>query len=301
MDNFKKKVPPLNSLVALEATVRHRSITLAAKELGVSQAAVSRSIAVLEADLGVLMFVRRHRSIEPTSECILLAETLSRSFSDITQVIDAVRTSARVDVVTIGTTLPFATLWLLPRLSGLRKAFPSAHIRLVSQDARVNLNAGEADVAVRFGVGPFEDAEIVGATPDNVYPVCSRSFADQLDSPERFFLEPAGLIEHNTPKGVWGSWTQWFARAEIAVRLPPAVLHFNHYTDALEAAKAGQGVALGWNILVKRYIEDGSLIRLGDRTVVPDGCYNVIVPLQRKRKHLVDEIARWMVEHLTAD
>src|SRR4051812_28404497 len=102
--NFRKKLPSLTALVALEATIRHRSVTAAAKELGVTQAAVSRQIAVLEEEFGKPLFSRGHRTIEPTSSCSILGSALAESFANIADAVDAVRANAS-DVVTIGATI----------------------------------------------------------------------------------------------------------------------------------------------------------------------------------------------------
>lgn len=298
MENFRKNVPSLNALVALEAAVRNRSFTLAARELGVTQAAVSRQISILEDELGVQLFVRRHRMVDPMPSCLLLADTLSRCFSDIRQGVDLVRAEIGSQVVTIGTSVAFATLWLMPKLTEFRAQFPSVQIRLVSQDSRSNLKMTEVDVAVWFGTPPFDNGCVVGTRPDLIFAVCSPGVASRFETAEHFFRSPSDLIEQDTASWEWNSWKKWFAQAGLAVKVPRATLHCNHYTDALEAARAGQGIALGWDILVRRYIADGSLVRLGDRAVSPDEHYNVIVPSQRTRNGLNERVALWLLEKL---
>jgi LysR family glycine cleavage system transcriptional activator len=296
LTSFRKNVPSLNALVALEAAVRHRSMTLAASELGVTQAAVSRQIGALEADLGIPLFVRKHRSIEPTPNCLLLASSLSNSFAAISQSVDLVRSPTRGAILTIGATLAFSTLWLLPRLNEFRERFPSLQIRLLSQDARIDLKSGEVDVAVRFGVPPFEDAEVIASKTDVIFPVCAPAFAERFETPEAFLRSPADLIEHDVSDRGWHSWASWFARAGAKAPTPSPSLRFNHYTDALEAAKAGQGVVLGWNVLVSRFLEDGSLVRLGDASIIPDGRYNVVVPSHVKKTSISSLAAEWLAQ-----
>ena len=72
---FRKRLPSLTALVTLEAVLRRKSFTLAASELGVTQAAVSRQIAALEEELGQPLFLRKHRAIEPTAACVSLGAT----------------------------------------------------------------------------------------------------------------------------------------------------------------------------------------------------------------------------------
>jgi LysR family transcriptional regulator, glycine cleavage system transcriptional activator len=295
---FRKNVPSLNALVALEAAARHKSITLAAAELGVTQAAVSRQISALELELGTQLFVRKHRSIEPTSNCLLLASSLANSFSAISESVDLVRSSNRSETVTIGATLAFSTLWLLPRLTEFRKRFPSVQIRVVSQDSRIQLASGEIDVAIRFGTPPFEDAEVIASKADTIFPVCSPEYAKRLDDTAHFYDLQTDLIANDVSDREWYSWVDWFSRAGIKLPVPKPSLRFNHYADALQAARAGQGIALGWNVLVKNFLDDGSLVRLGELVVTPEGRYNVLVPKRAKRMPIRDVAAEWLANSL---
>lgn len=298
MVGFRKNVPSLNALVALEAAARHKSITLAAAELSVTQSAVSRQISALEAELGTKLFVRKHRSIEPTSNCLLLASSLANSFSAISESVDLVRSSNRSETVTIGATLAFSTLWLLPRLSEFRQRFPSVQMRVVSQDARFQLESGEVDVAIRFGIPPFEDADVIASRPDTIFPVCSPEYAKRLDNVAHFYNADAELIANDVSERTWYSWGDWFARAGIKAHVPKPTLRFNHYADALQAARAGQGIMLGWNVLVNSFLQDGSLVRLGDLVVTPEGRYNVLVPKRAKRMAIREIAAEWIASNL---
>jgi LysR family transcriptional regulator, glycine cleavage system transcriptional activator len=296
--SFRKKVPSLNALVALEAAARHRSITLAADELGVTQAAVSRQVSALELELGTQLFLRKHRSIEPTPSCLLLASSLASSFAAISDSVDLVRSSNRSEIVTIGATLAFSTLWLLPRLTEFRERFPSVQIRVVSQDSRIHLTSGEVDVAIRFGTPPFEDGEVVASKADVIFPVCSLEYAKRLHDVDHFYEARVDLIASDVSDRDWYSWVDWFSRAGIKLPVPKPSLRFNHYYDSLQAARAGQGIALGWDLLVRNFLDDGSLVRLGELVVAPEGRYNIVVPRRAKRSAIRDIAAEWLANSL---
>lgn len=295
--SVRDTLPSLNALLVLEAAVRHRSFTAAAAELGVTQAAVSRQVALLEEQLGTSLFVRRHRAVEPTPPCQLLASSLAVSFANIAESVDAVRASKREDTVTIGATLAFSTLWLLPRLSAFRARYPSAQIRVMSQDARIALSTGDIDLIVRFGTPPFDDGLVLASRGDMVFPVCAPEYARRLgDAPSP--LLTGDLIAHDAPERSWYSWPAWSRRAGLSTAPARPALRFNHYVDALQAARAGQGIALGWGVMVQGYLDDGSLVRLGDAIVAAEGRYNVVVPVRRKPNPLRDVLAEWLAEHL---
>jgi len=297
---IRKHLPSLNALLVLEAAVRHRSFTAAAVELGVTQAAISRQVALLEEQLGTPLFARRHRAVEPTPQCLLLASSLAISFANIAESVEMVRSAKRQEAVTIGATLAFSTFWLLPRLGEFRKRYPSAQIRVVSQDSRINLGTGEVDVVVRFGMPPFDDGLVVASRADEVFPVCSPDYARRVSDPDTAFGDAGhDLIGQDVPERSWYTWSDWFSRAGIAARHVEPNLGFNHYTEVLQAARAGHGVALGWGLLVQGYMDDGSLIRLGDAAVSAEGRYNVLVPARRKPHPQRDVFVEWLAGSLS--
>lgn len=297
--NFKRKLPSLTALVALEAVVRHRSVTLAARELGVTQAAVSRQVAALELEFGTELFVRGHRAIEPTSACAALANTLADSFGEITRGVEALRASLGTEVVTIGATVAFTTFWLLPRLADFRRLYPNIQIRLVSQDSKLNLAGGEVDVAIRYGVPPFGDCNVLGSRGDEIMPVCSPAYAQRL-SENGSWQAGCELIEFDTGEKGWYTWRDWFARTGSKAAMPRPSLRFSHYTEAIAAARAGQGVALGWGLLVETFIDDGSLVRIGATSLVADGQHNVVAPLKPSHALLTTLAGNWMTDALNA-
>lgn len=296
---IRKPLPSLNALLVLEAAARHRSFTAAAVELGVTQAAISRQVASLEDQLGTPLFVRRHRAVEPTPPCQLLASSLAISFANIAQSVETVRSTKRQEAVTIGATLAFSTFWLLPRIAEFRERYPSAQIRVVSQDSRINLAAGEVDLAVRFGVPPFDDGLVVASRADKVFPVCAPDYARKLDGVNAFAEGGYELIEHEVPDRSWYTWSDWFSRARIPARHVQPTLSVRHFTEALQAARAGHGIALGWGALVQGYLEDGSLVRVGDAVVEAEGRYNVLVPMHRKTHPLRDIFVEWLAGSLS--
>lgn len=296
----RQTLPSLNALVALEAAVRHRSFTQAAAELGVTQAAVSRHVSGLEEELRVQLFVRKHRAIEPTPACVLLAATLSRSLDSIADSVDMVRTERTQPSVTIGATMAFSSFWLLPRLADFRKLYPAAQIRVISQDARIALGNGDVDVIVRFGNPPFDDGTVVASRPDEVFPVCAPQYARGLEEwPAALGSRSLELIEQVAVDRTWYSWQEWLLRAGLSSASTLPRLRLNQYTEVIQAACSGQGVALGWQTLIERHLAEGSLVRVGNSVVTAEGRYNVVLPLRRKPHPLRDVLVEWLADSIS--
>ena len=297
---IRKAFPSLNALLVLESAARLRSFTAAAQELAVTPAAVSRQVAMLEEELGAPLFVRRHRAIEPTPQGQLLASSLSSSFAGITESVELFRARNPQPTVTIGATTGVSALWLLPRMGALRTRFPGAQIRLVSQDSRSNLDAGELDALVRFGNPPFDDGQTLASRTDLVFPVCSPAYRDRLEAAAKRFPAGADLIANDIPDRSWFTWGDWFGRAGISADHAQATLQFSHYTEVLDAARAGHGVALGWGFLVDALLKQGALVRLGEVAVQPEGRYNLVVPWRPKRDPLREALIDWLAQSLAS-
>ncbi|MCS4094032.1 LysR substrate-binding domain-containing protein [Rhizobium sp. BK176] len=293
--SFRRRIPSLTGLMMLEAVLRYRSFTAAAAELGVTQAAVSRQIAALEQELGVPMFVRKHRAIEPTPACLMLGATLAQSLSNIADTVDVVRSSQQ-DVVSIGATVAFSSFWLLPRLADLRRQNPGVQFRVVSQDARIDLDAGGIDIAIRYGIPPFTDAKVVASQADVIIPVCSPDYLARRAAPG--LSDADEFIETDAQDRSWLSWSQWSDETGRNLRVKPT-LRFNHYTESIAAARAGQGVALGWSLLIQTFLDDGTLVALEADELPTADRYNVLLPLRTRRTFAAEHAAKWLGEALT--
>ncbi len=287
---FRRRLPSLTGLLMLEAVLRHKSFTAAAGELDVTQAAVSRQIALLEDELGQPMFLRKHRAIEPTAACLTLGSSLAQSFANIVDAIEAIKASSQ-DVVTIGATVAFSSFWLLPRLADFRDRNPGIQIRVISQDTKIDLDSGEVDILIRYGLPPFNDGTVIASRGDVIVPVCSPEyFKRRIAGP---LSEKDDFIETDAVDRSWLSWTHWLAKSGAAFEARPS-LRFNHYTETIFAARAGQGVALGWSALVQTFLDDGTLVALDDSKLMDEGRYNVLLPLKARRTMAGDQAAAWL-------
>lgn len=296
--HFRRKLSSLTALVALEAVARHRSISAAAREIGVTQAAVSRQIAALEEDFGRPLFVRAHRAVQPTAECLILGRALADNFYGMAEAIDAMRTTSK-EMVTIGAPVAFSHLWLVPRLLRFRALHPATAFRVVSRDDRIDLEGGEADMVIRFGRGPFPDGEVVAQAQDVILPVCAPDYAAHRDLsafPDCAF----DLIEQDVPDRSWYRWADWFAQTGTRPRQATATLRFTYFTDTLAAARSGAGIAMGWRMLLGNDLSTGALVRVGGQEIISPAAYNLVVATGRKISSQAELLKVWLARDLTS-
>lgn len=255
-------LPPLGRLRPFEAAARRESFSLAADELGMTQTAVSKQIAALERDLGISLFERRNRAVFLTSEGRRLAHVVSHALADIASEIAALKGYRRSGELVLHCQLCEAFYWLMPRLAGFHERHPGVELRVVSSLNPLTDTAEAFDLAIQTSGRASGSARLVFTAADDIFPVCAPSLVAEEDLP----LEPGRLtafplLAHAVAPQDWMDWDGWFASLGVSSKSRPRRVPFDSYPLALQAAVAGQGVALGWRRTTEAMIAEGKLIR----------------------------------------
>src|SRR5688572_27497554 len=235
-----RRLPPLTALRAFEAAARHLSFKHAAAELSLTPTAISHQVRQLEDHLGVRLFVRGTRRVDLTAAGQSLFPALRDGFDAMARAVQAVRPGTQTRALVLSTTMAFASRWLLQRLARFAAAHPRIALHLHTSDEPVDLQGGAAQLAVRYGPGSYPGLNCVPLLPSRFAPVCApglrvRGMQDLARVPLigfKWFRRDAA-----TP-----DWPLWFERAGCAP--VPRQLHFSDEVHAIQAAIAGQGVAL---------------------------------------------------------
>jgi len=237
----------LDLLRAFRAAGAHLSFTRAARELFVTQSAVSHSVHALEEQLGQALFHRVNRTLKLT----YAGEALYRATDDAFNLIDAAtdRLVASGRSLGVTTTAALASLWLVPRLPDFAQANPDTDVRIVASNDRIDLEREHLNLAIQF-VPPWEtppDAERLVEYLQ--FPVCSPTLARSRNNPLR---APADLARHvrldfetivyGRP---WYDWEQWSNAKQLGSITPARTMRFSHYDQVIQAAINGSGVAIG--------------------------------------------------------
>jgi len=296
MRNTRYQVPPLEPLLAFEAAARHLSFTRAGEELFLTQSAVSRQIQQLEGNLGGKLFERRTRALLLTENGRALYRVAQEVLQKLHDSAEQLRGATQARTVMLSTTPGFASLWLIPRLAGFTRDHPDIDVRISASNDRVDLERAGIDIAVRYV--PPESAE--GATllfGEEVLPVCSPALAADLRKP---LIEPADLRHHvllhlDDTAAAWLDWNLWLHALDLRSMQPAGTLHFNQYDQLVQAAIAGQGIALGRMPLMRQLLRDGRLTAPFGKTVVSTRAYFLLRSARGERKPEVGAFAAWLL------
>jgi LysR family transcriptional regulator, glycine cleavage system transcriptional activator len=268
----------LLALRAFEAAARHLSFTNAAHELHVSQAAVSRHVRVLEADLGRQLFRRLHRQVELTAPGKRLASELAAGFSQIWRAVEAVRDTP-AQRLRISVEPGFAARWLVPRFGRFTAAHPEIEVDLESSNELRTIGR-DTDVAIRFL--PSASRKPKGRARRLFTYTGFPVIASGTRAGRPRWRSDSDVLAFRLLHDDDGSeWRRWFDAAGLDGFNAAKHLHFNDSSLALTATLRGQGVALTAPSYVGSQLRSGRLTRIG-RTEINFGDYWLLEARDRR-------------------
>jgi LysR family glycine cleavage system transcriptional activator len=255
-----RTLPSLNALRAFEAAGRLLSVQLAAEELHVTPAAVSRHIKLLEGQLGVTLFGRGHRSISLTPMGERYLVDIARAFEGMRIATVNLTESQRRRHLKIRAYTTFSRNWLIPRLSSFHAQHPDIEVILTTSLQPVDFKGDDVDAAIRLSHAPSSDIGFDRLVPNELVPVCSpeflRAHPDLTDeTPEALRKVP---LLHSLARRE--DWAKWLDAAGVKRVNPLGGLSYESSVLAYFAATQGHGVAIAQRVLITEDLDCGRLV-----------------------------------------
>lgn len=294
MSRRHHSLPPLNALAAFEAAARHGSLTRAAGEMNVTAGAVSKQVKALEREIGRPLFLRLHRALQLTPEGQTVALALTDAFERVAATLKQVGRADLARSVSIGTTMAFAQLWLMPRLGDFWTSHQDIVVDHIISDRTEELARPDVDLRVRYGDGAWPEEQSTLLFGDRIVAVAAPSFLARHTLRTARELAEVQLL---SVEGVDWSWTTWaeFLRAAGVNSRRLNVRRFNSYVIAMQAAQDGQGVALGWMSLVRPLLARKVLIQIANLEMAAPQSFYLTWPARRGLKPEAQILRDWML------
>ena len=289
-------LPPLQMLVVFESSARHLSFTGAARELGTTQPAISQQVKALEGFLNAPLFRRVYRGVELTDAGHMLLKTTQASFSDIRKTVSFIRQKQTTPRLHVATDFAFAAYWLMPRLPEFRKQYPDIEIRLHTAQSNADVALQDIDLAIVFSDGVHKGLVTEKLFEEEVFPVCSpRLLAEHGPFKTLDDITQAPLLKlHARPDEKWMVWERLFAQHNAAWSPAHTMMEFDNYTLLVQAAIAGQGIALGWRSLVDDMLQNQLLVAFPDFTTHSSNGYFTAIPPAKIDDLTVQRFKDWL-------
>lgn len=297
MDNFRRLLPSASSLIVFEAAGRFQNFTRAAKELGMTQAAVSHAVRNLEDQLGTSLFHRVHRSVVLTEAGERFHADVTLGLSRIQKSAEDIRAKGRESNVTLAASTAFASMWMLPRLAKLRTDLPDIDLRIQTSMRDIDLDEEPIPLAVRGGnpsLWPRYHTALLAEEVVNA--VATPAFIEAHGFPQT----PQDLLRHNLihleePIRRACDWSEWFASAGCAYPHQGKRLAINDYVLVLQAVLSGEGIALGWHHLIAPQIRSGALVPVGGHVLRTGQAFYIVWPQSRELGSQARRVRDWLL------
>jgi len=298
-------LPPLGGLRAFEAAARHLSFKLAAAELGVTPTAISHQIKLLERHCKQLLFRRRPRPLALTSAGEQLFPVICDGFKSFVDALSAIREDRSGERLRITATNAFAARWLLPRLPQWRAAYPNLKLDIIGTDSVLNLESGEADVAIRYARRPPRGLQSIELVRDRFNVVASPKLVGET----ALYLSPSGLARYPLIEAAWPptdaaapTWRQWQLAARKNNKTVPNLaalvsVNFHEELHAIEAVVAGQGIAICSDVLIGPELKSGKLRRVS-RITLPGYGFYIVSRANHSKRAAIAAFVDWAVANV---
>ena len=290
----------LNALPVFEEAARVNSFTRAAKTLGMAQPSVSRFIANLEEQLGVVLFDRRHNKVSLTPEGEQFFEATKLGLGHIRLAIENLDKTVAANILTILCTQDFAHLWFLSRRSSLMAHLPGYEIHLSTTDTLADQSSQNSDIEILFGRGDWKNKESHLLFDEVVFAACSPGFASHhnLTGPNLTLqsIQDLPLLVQDRGEMGWMDWQSWFTYFGGEFVFSKDQYIFNNYALALLAAMEGKGIALAWDGLTDSHLSNNWLVALDGMRIRTGRGYHLVFspsnPVAEGLRHWAAEIVQ---------
>ncbi len=292
-------MPPLAAVRVFEAAARLENFTAAANELGMTQAAVSYQVKLLEERLKAPLFLRERGRAVLTPLGAKLLPGLTQAFDTIEAAFASQREEDEA-LLTIATTRTFANAWLVWRLGAFQLDHPDLGVRLVTDGKLADLNAGEADIAIRAGQGQWDGLEAERLLPIDYTPMCSPGFLARVEAQLGRKVEPADLptLPMLSPQDDW--WDNWLCAAGVASEGRPkrGGLRLDSQADEANAAMSGQGFVMLTPYFWRNDLAEGKLVQPFPLTTEGNFGYWLAMPPARKSVPKIRRFREWLLREI---
>ena len=301
MRELRRLIHSPHHLFVFEVCGRLLSFTRAAEELGVSQPAVSLAIRQLEQAIGQDLFARRHRAIQLTEAGVRFYSEVSSSLERLLQAAREVNRGDDADLVTLSISTAFANYWVMPRMTRLHRSHPNIDLRLQVVDKDVDLEYENVSLGIRRGRGGWPGYESASIAREEIFAVASPAYLAANPRPKSI----EDLLEHQfihleEPFRPRPKWRDWFESFGVEFVDRGEGLRLNDYALVIQAAMAGEGVAIGWRHVTESLIKKRLLVPVLPQSWITGEEFHLIWSDRTELSASAQRVRNWIIEESKA-
>jgi LysR family transcriptional regulator, glycine cleavage system transcriptional activator len=290
-----RRLPPLSAVRVFDAAARHENFTAAAAELGMTQAAVSYQIRLLEERLGLSLFARTKGRVSLTEAGRRLAPLVGSAFDTLDDAFSGLLADDS-GILSISAAQSLASEWLAPRLGAFQVRHSDLAVRLSTDNRLVDFTTGEFHAAIRTGRGDWSGLKCHFLFRLNFSPICSPEFQAEhkLERPEQLLDVP-----RLSAQDVW--WRDWLSQAGVDCPddAPAAGLQLDNQVMEANAVRAGSGIALMTPMFWRMELATGRLVQPFPGVLVTDHSHWLVYPEARRAQPKIAAFREWLLKQVS--
>ena len=289
-----RRLPPLSAIRVFDAAARHENFTAAAAELGMTQAAVSYQVRLLEERLGLSLFARAKGRVTLTEAGKRLGPLVGSAFDTLDDAFSGLLADDSA-ILSISAAQSIASEWLAPRLGAFQVRHPDLAVRLSTDNRLVDFTTGEFHAAIRAGRGDWSGLKCHFMFRMCMTPICSPQFQAEhrLERPEQLLDVP-----RLSPQDVW--WRDWLACAGVQcpADMPSGGLELDNQVMEANAVRAGSGIALMTPMFWRMELATGRLVQPFPQILITDRSHWLVYPEARRTQPKIAAFREWLLKEV---
>lgn len=287
----RRLLPSTSMLVAFDAAARTGSFSAAARELNLTQGAISRQIQALEYQLDVVLFKRARKAVGLTEVGNVYAREIHTALQTIRTASLNAMTNPLSGILNLAILPTFGTRWLMPRFPVFLEKHPDITVNFVTRLSPFDFHNENLHAAIHYGSPDWQDTNATFLMGEQVVPVCTAEFRKQhrLQYPEDLAAVPLLHLASRT-----GAWGDWFQLNNIAIPKEQG-MRFEQFSIVTQAAVAGLGAALLPKFLIQSELDRGELVVILDMPLASSSGYYLITPADKSKYAPVAAFRDWLL------
>lgn len=290
---MRRKIPSTAALVSFEAAARHESFTRAAQELSLTQGAVCRQIASLEAFLNVELFKRTRRGVKLTEAGLAYSRRVSEQLDAVERDTLSIMGQQGSDALELAVVPTFGTQWLLPRLGEFQQHNPQAVVNLTNRTRPFLFADTPFDAAIYYGDADWPGTQAHRLMAEDAVPVCSPALLEGRTTLPPTEIAARPLLQQSTRPYAW---RQWFNHCGLQIGRDMTGPRYELFSMLAMAATHGMGIALIPPFLISRELACGQLVIAHPAAAPSEKAYYLMVPERKTQNNLVRSFRDWLIE-----
>ena len=291
MMNQRRLIPSTSMLMAFDAAARTGNFTGAARELNLTQGAISRQIGALEEQLEVALFERSGKTVRLTETGKIYAGQIHSALQLIRNASVNAMSSSLSGNLNLAILPTLGTRWLMPRLPLFLRENPELTVNFVSRLSPFDFRNEDLHSAIHFGLADWPGAECTFLMGEQSVPVCSPRFLQEHQIERCADLAGVPLLHLSTRAGAWAD---WFSMSGVEPPERKGML-FEQFSIIAQAAAAGLGAALLPEFLIRNEIKQGDLTVLFDTPLQSEAGYYLATPVEKTDYPPVVALRDWLL------